>query len=121
MTYSMDHPTTKDLLAVIGDKISDGILTDENKDEWHHLCFNEDYFIIGWYQASEWLEKMRIDSFEAVRICQEYEKDNFGECKIYDNSESTVNMLAYVLGEEILNHLNCDNLEELTLSIDNLK
>lgn len=86
------------------DAINDGRLTLENKDEWHYLLFNEDYYIIGYYHCSEWLKKHNIDAFEAVRICQEYETENFGEStKVYGNSEVTVNMLVYVMGEEWLN------------------
>lgn len=63
--------------------------------------FNEDYYIIGYYKASEWLEQHDISCFEAIRICQEYEMERFGELeKSYDNSETTVNMLAYALGEK---------------------
>jgi hypothetical protein len=52
-------------------------------------------------------------------IC-EYEKDIFGEstfCNGKINSESTVNMLAYILGEELLYELcNYD-----TITVNELK
>ena len=35
------------------DRINDGILTNDNYDDWHFYAFNEDYYIIGYYQASE--------------------------------------------------------------------
>ncbi|MCB0447677.1 MAG: hypothetical protein KDD03_09225 [Gelidibacter sp.] len=104
----------EELLSHILDKINDGILTTENKDDWHFYCFNEDYYIIGYYEASQWLKKHDIDPFEAVGICQQYEIDNFGECKIYDNSETTVNMLAYIWGEETLSEFyDVETVEEL--------
>ena len=84
------------------DKINDNILTNDNRDDWHFLCFNEDYYLIGYYQCSQWLKTHDIDTFEAIEICQQYEIDNFGEAKIYDNSEKTVNMLAYIFGEELI-------------------
>lgn len=84
------------------DKINDGILTNDNHEDWHFLCFNEDYYLIGYYQCSEWLKTHEIGEFEAAGICQQYEIDNFGESKVYDNSESVVNMLAYIYGEELL-------------------
>jgi len=31
----------------------------------------------------------------------------------YDNSETTVNMLAYIYGEELLRDIDADNIEEL--------
>lgn len=85
------------------DRIKDGILTNYNKEEWHFYSFNEDYYIIGYYESSEWLKKHGIGEFEAAGICQQYEIDHFGESKVYDNSESVVNMLAYIYGEELLN------------------
>ena len=30
-------------------------------DELHHRLFNEDYFIIGYYNASEWFKKNDLD------------------------------------------------------------
>ena len=91
----------EELNAYVSDLINEAVLTDNNRDDWHHLAFNEDYYIIGYYQASEWLKKHSIDSFEAVGICQQYELDNFGEASsIYDNSEKVVNMLAYIYGEK---------------------
>ena len=101
------------------DLINDEALTNENVNEWHYHAFNEDYYIIGYYQASEWIKKHDMDAFEAIEICQQYEKDNFGEFRIYDNSETTVNMLVYIVGEELLNELNADTVEELELNINN--
>ena len=41
-----------------------------------------------------------------MSICTEWEKEQFGECtNRYDNSETTVNMLAYIWGQEILYEL----------------
>ena len=91
--------------AYATDKINDGILTMDNQDEWHHLLFNEDYYIVGYWKASQWMATHGYDPFEAIQICLDYERDAFGESDVrsYDNSESTANMLAYVLGEEWLN------------------
>ena len=96
----------EELTSYVLDLINDKVLTDDNRDDWHFHSFNEDYYIIGYYQASEWLKKHNIDSFEAVGICQQYEIDNFGEASsVYDNSEKVVNMLVYIYGEEIINEL----------------
>jgi hypothetical protein len=100
---TLNNSVKKDLASHIIDKINNGILDNTNKDDWHHYAFNEDYFIIGYHQANQWLKKHDIDTFEAIGICQEFEKDNFGEIyKVYDNSETTVNMLTYILGEELI-------------------
>ena len=96
----------EELLSYIEDLKNDGVLTPENKDEWHFHAFNEDYYIIGYYEASQWLKKHNLDAFEAIGICQQYEIDNFGQCHtVYDNSVKVVNMLAYIYGEELIYNL----------------
>ena len=113
-----DYKTVKkELVQHVIDRIDDGVIDDTNKDEWQYLCFNDDYYIIGYYDCSQWLEKHEIDAFDAIGICQEYEKDYFGELtKKYDNSEVTVNMLVYVFGEELLNYLDAENIDDLKKS-----
>ena len=71
----------------------------------HNEVFNTDYYIIGTYQAKEALRE--YDVFEAIDRVQQYEKDNFGE--IYtdlSNPEKLVNMLYYVIGDEIICDMN---------------
>ena len=93
----------------IKDLIEDGTLNLENKENWHYLAFNQDYYIIGYYQAEQWLEEHGISAFHAIDHCTQYEKDHFGESyKRYDNAETTVNMLVYILGEELF----AENAEE---------
>ena len=75
----------------------------------HHELFNQDYYIIGYYQAEKWLEEHNISAWEGMSICQEYEIDNFGEAsKKYDNAETTVNMLAYIYGEQLLHEMKLE-------------
>ena len=68
----------------------------------HHELFNEDYYIIGYYQAEQWLEKHGLSAFAAISEVQEYEEFNFGEKNVYDNAEKLVNMLVYIYGEQFL-------------------
>ena len=75
------------------------------KDELHYHLFNEDYYIIGYYQAQEWLDAHGISTFEALETIREYEQFHFGECKSYTNAEETVNMLVYIYGEELLSEM----------------
>jgi len=86
----------------------------------HHELFNMDYFIIGYYNAEQFLNK--IGTFEAIGEVQEYEKENFGECNTdLGSSESVVNMYAYIKGEEILQE--CETLQneyDNLLSLDAL-
>ena len=69
-------------------------------DDLHHHAFNEDYYIIGNYQAKKWLEDSVFDVFEVIR---QYESDNFGEVNTNLSSpESVVNMYTYIIGEYIV-------------------
>ena len=107
MTDSIKHELREHLI----DRIIEEIITEENYEEAHHYAFNEDYYIIGYYQAEQWLKKHGMSAFKAIGICQEWERDNFGEVtKEYDNAETTVNMLAYVLGHDVIP--NADSWEE---------
>ena len=117
----MKNSIKKELANHIIDKINDGIIDDTNKDEWHFYCFNEDYYIIGYYEASQWLKNHNIGEFEAANICNQYEIDNFGETSNkYDNSETTVNMLAYIYGEELIYSLDASNIEELREELEEI-
>ena len=66
----------------------------------HHEIFNTDYYIIGRYQASQWLGS---DVFAAINEIKEYEQDRFGEVMTdFSEPERVANMLAYIFGEEVL-------------------
>ena len=70
----------------------------------HNEVFNADYYIIGTWQAKEALNE--YDVFDAIETVQEYEKSNFGE--VYTdvtNPEALVNMLYYIIGEEVINDM----------------
>jgi len=90
----------KDLRSDI-DEIYDG-------QELHHKAFNEDHYIIGYYQAEQWLKKHDVSVFEAINFVQDYEREMFGADAVrsYDNAESLVNMLVYIVGEEITMQLD---------------
>ena len=66
----------------------------------HNELFNTDYYIIGTYQAKQWLG----DSvFDVIGEIKDYEQDNFGEVTTdLSDPEKVVNMYVYILGEEIL-------------------
>jgi len=67
----------------------------------HHEVFNTDYYIIGSYEAKEALKE--YDVFKAIEKVQTYERNNFGA--VYtdlNNPEKLVNMLYYIIGEEVL-------------------
>ena len=86
--------------------IADIIETLENEyDDYycdlHNKVFNTGYYIIGTWQAKEALNE--YDVFDAIETVQDYEKSNFGE--VYTdvtNPEALVNMLYYIIGEEVI-------------------
>lgn len=85
------------------DKLKDGVGIDNYASDLHHYLYNEDYFIIGTYQAKQFLKDCTLDAIEIIR---EYEQDNFGEVNTdFSSPEEVVGMLAYIVGGEILS--NC--------------
>jgi hypothetical protein len=110
----MNNSIKAELKAHILSYINDGVLTDDNVEDWHFHAFNESHYIIGYYQCSEWLKLHDVDAFDAIGTVVEYEQDNFGEVSTkVDNSETVVNMFVYILGEELLSDINADTIEEL--------
>ncbi len=72
----------------------------DNIDDLHHYAFNEDYYIIGTYQAKQWLGDHVFDVIETIK---EYEQDNFGQVSTdLSCPEKIVNMYAYIVGEQIV-------------------
>lgn len=66
----------------------------------HNEIFNTDYYIIGTYEAKQWLSDKVFDVIDCIK---EYEQDNFGEVTTdLSNPERVVNMFVYIRGEEIL-------------------
>ena len=98
----MKNSIKKELACHILDKINDGIIDNGNRDDWHYHCFNEDYYIIGYYEAKEWLKRHDVGTFEAIGLVKDYEIDNFGEFTTNINYEAIVNMIAYIFGYELL-------------------
>lgn len=71
--------------------------------EIHNRLFNEDYYIIGTFEAKEWLQN---EVFEIMEFVKEYEIDNFGESNTeLTNPEKLVNMYVYVMGEIVLGEI----------------
>ncbi len=91
----------EDVKEYIIDQLESDVGLDQNINDLHHYLLNEDYFIIGYYRAEQWLKKDSI--FNAIDKIKEYEQFNFGQVTTdLSSSESVANMLAYILGEEIL-------------------
>ena len=99
----------KELSGHILDRLGDYIGT--NTSELHHELFNTDYYIIGYYQAEKWLNDVADGVFDAIRVVNEYEENNFGNGMISGpkSSESVVNMYTYIVGESLLSEMLGDN------------
>jgi hypothetical protein len=78
-------------------------------EDLHHNLFNATHYIIGHYNAVEWLKG---NTFEVIGIIKQYELDNFGELYTdLSRPEKVANMFAYILGEEMIAELR-DEYEE---------
>lgn len=92
----------------------------------HNEVFNTNYYIVGRQEAIDALDE--YGCFTAIREVQEYEQDNFGEVNTdLSDPEKVVNMLYYIVGEEVLDELmeadreTCDNLWNEKLSENECK
>ena len=91
------YETVKDYIL---DRLGDGIGETQHAGDLHHYLLNEDYFIIGTYEAKQFLGS---ETFNAIEKVKTYEQDNFGEVSTdFSDPEKVANMFAYVTGEEIL-------------------
>ena len=102
LTYKRDE-----IEKFLNDRVKE--LKEYSKDEYntlvkdgdlHNEIFNTDYYIIGTYEAKQWLADQ---AFDIIGIIKEYEEDNFGEVNTeLDNPEKVVNMYVYIVGEDIM-------------------
>lgn len=105
----LDYPERAYKYAEITDYFTDFIQEQEandpswitdNIDDLHHHAFNTDYYIIGTFQATQWLGD---NVFDIIGIIKEYEEENFGEVSTdLTDPERIVNMYVYIVGEQIV-------------------
>ena len=101
----------EDVKDYIINQLESDVGLDQHISDLHHYLLNEDYFIIGYYQAEQWLKKDNGSVFEAIETIKDYEQSNFGQVSTdLSSSENVANMLAYILGEEILYNNDTYNL-----------
>ena len=103
-TYQQKKQEIKDVclerLREIAEYIGNEAYRESYVSDLHNEVFNTDYYIIGRYQAKEWIG---ADAFDMIGDVQEYEKDNFGEVHTdLSEPESVVNMWVYVEGWNII-------------------
>jgi fido (protein-threonine AMPylation protein) len=98
----------KDRIEEIYDYDKDKVSTD-NVYDLHHEIFNTDYYIVGRYQAKQWLGS---DAFDCIAEIQEYENDHFGSVTTdLSEPERVVNMFVYIIGEQVLEDVISDFLD----------
>ena len=88
----------------------------EDITDLHHDIFNTDYYIVGRYQATQWLG---TEAFNCIGVIKEYEESNFGE--VYTDlsePERVVNMYVYIVGEQILEEVVQEYLAAQQLKLD---
>ena len=110
MNNSINEELKQHLINVITDQYSDD---ETDFDDLHHLAFNEDYYIIGYYQAKEWLKSHTVDAFEAIAYVVQKETQELGSCYFsHDdfNSERIVNLLVYFAGYEVIPSCDLSNI-----------
>jgi len=70
--------------------------------------FDEDYYIIGIYQAEKALNQYGV--FDAIGEIQDYEKSEFGEVTTdLSSPEDVANMLEYIIGTKVMDILKSIN------------
>ena len=94
-------PIKEELKQHIEDNINycDGCI-----DDLHHHLFNEDYYLIGYYNCEQWLKKHGVNIFDGIAFVQEYEEENFDSegVRRYEDAERLVNMIVYIIGEDLI-------------------
>ena len=83
-------------------------------EDLHHKVFNQDYYIIGYYQAEQWLiedgknnfNNSQNMTFDVLGYVMEQEDLHLGEIHtVIDNAETLVNHYTYWLGREIIEEI----------------
>jgi hypothetical protein len=87
------------------EKLQEHDLSDVTYDEFdaHHKCFNEDYYVIYYSVAEDWLLKHHLNVLQAINYIRQMEKDYFGEITyIWEdlNYMKIVNLFMYYFAME---------------------
>ena len=115
-TYQQKKQEIKDFCLERLREIADYCGVQDFKDYYvsdlHNDIFNTDYYIIGRYQAKQW---MGADAFDMIGDVVDYEKDNFGEiCCDLSEPEQVVNMWVYIEGWNIIDECYQEVCESLS-------
>ena len=99
LIYALDQ--LEDLQTDLNANPCSSYVLDIYFDDLHNLLFNQNYFIIGTYKASQWLGDNLLN---VIRYIKDYEKNYFDfmeDSTDFSSSESIANMITYIFGEEI--------------------
>ena len=108
MNNSINTELKQHLILYIEAAYSDD---DDDFDDLHSLAYNQDYYIIGYYQAKEWLKSHDIDAFDAIAYVIEHTAE-FGSCYLTPddfNSERIVNLIVYYTGYDVIPNVDLSN------------
>lgn len=115
----MKDEATKQVIQHGIDSISDYKGQDIDASDLHFHLYNEDYFIIGYYNAEQFLNK--YGTFAAIGKVKEYEENSVGEVVTdFSDSEKVANMFSYIIGEEALHECSTFQKAEGTLTDEQL-
>ena len=114
----MNYPTiTEELKEVILDalkqpEIEEAIKNESydsnNRYDLHDQLFNEDYYIIGYWNAEQWLIKHDVDAFEVIHYVKAIEERHFGKMTTDMNSEAIANSFVYWYAMEVIDEITTE-------------
>ena len=94
----------QELKQHVTDLVACGTINSDNIEDAHHIAFNQDYYIIGYHQARQWLKSHGVDAWDAIAYVIEQEIIHYGEINIKpedSNEETMVNLLVCFAGYDI--------------------
>ena len=85
----------------------------DNLHDLHFTLFNEDYYIVGYYNAEQWCKRHNVDVFEALDYIRKNQMFYFGE----DNTEildyeKLVNHLVFWVSTELMEEIKSEYLNQ---------
>ena len=102
----MKASVINELAQHIEDLKADGVLTEENREVWRDIAFNHDYYIMGYYQAEQWLKRHQISAWEAIEYVKVRQETDFGEVTLTPDQccapEYIANLFVYFASWEVL-------------------
>jgi len=64
----MNNSIEIELKSHVANLIADGALDADNVDDWHFHAFNEDYYLIGYYNCEQWLKQHDVSALDRKSV-----------------------------------------------------